>query len=90
MAKFAAAVCGIGIAGAAVGGAAAAPVHAEKRIIVNGQERPDVDRVILRENIERELPGYRLPDGSPGVLILRNGEVRPAPRGAVLDQRPRS
>lgn len=87
---FAAVVCGIGVAGAAVAGAGVAgadPGPGEKKIIINGQERPDIDRVILRENIERELPGYQLPPGSPGVIILKNGEVQPVPEGAVLRHR---
>ncbi|WP_280414939.1 hypothetical protein [Nocardia carnea] len=84
---FAAVVCGVGVAGAAVAGAGVASAHpgpGEKKIIINGQERPDIDRVILRENLGRDLPGYQLPPGSPGVIILKNGEVRPVPEGAVL------
>ncbi|NKY60000.1 hypothetical protein [Nocardia flavorosea] len=84
---FAAVVCGIGVVGAAVAGAGVASAHpgpGEKKIIVNGQERPDIDRVILRENLGRDLPGYQLPPGSPGVIILKNGEIRPAPEGVVL------
>ncbi|WP_280398407.1 hypothetical protein [Nocardia carnea] len=87
---FAAVVCGIGVAGAAVAGAGTASAHpgpGEKKIIINGQERTDIDRVILRENIERDLPGYQLPAGSPGVIILKNGEVQPVPEGAVLRTR---
>ncbi|MFI5718106.1 hypothetical protein [Nocardia sp. NPDC051750] len=88
---FAAVVCGAGVATAAVAGAGAAgadpgPGH-KKVIIINGQERSDIDRVILREDIGRDLPGYQLPPGSPGVIILRSGEVQPVPEGAVLRQR---
>lgn len=88
--SFTAVVCGIGVAGAAVAGAGVASAHPERgveKIIVNGQERPDIDRVILREDLGRDLPGYRLPPGSPGVIILKNGEVQPVPEGAVLRHR---
>ncbi|WP_063059554.1 hypothetical protein [Nocardia sienata] len=85
---FAALVCAAGVGGAAVAGAgmAGADPGPEKKIVINGQERPDVDRVILREDIERELPGYRLPPGSPGVIILKSGEVQAVPEGAVFRQ----
>ncbi|MEU4841901.1 hypothetical protein [Nocardia testacea] len=86
---FAALVCGVGVAGAAVAGAGAAGADPgpDKKIIINGQERSDIDRVILREDIARELPGYQLPPGSPGVIILKSGEVQPVPEGAVLRHR---
>jgi hypothetical protein len=89
---IAALVCGAGVAGAAVAGAGVAgadPRPGEKKIIINGQQRSDIERVILREDIGRDLPGYQLPPGSPGVIILKNGEVRPVPEGAVLRQRQR-
>lgn len=89
---FTALICGVGVAGAAVMGAGAAgadPGPGKKTIIVDGQERTDIERVILREDLGRELPGYRLPPGSPGVIILKNGEVRPVPEGAVLHRRHR-
>ncbi|NUS90840.1 MAG: hypothetical protein HOQ36_00280 [Nocardia sp.] len=86
---FTALVCGAAVAGAAVAGtgAAAADPGPDKKIVINGQDRPDIDRVILREDIDRDLPGYRLPPGSPGAIILKSGEVQPAPEGAVLRQR---
>ncbi|MEU4314936.1 hypothetical protein [Nocardia sp. NPDC024068] len=83
-------MCGAGIVGAAVTGAGVAgadPGPGAKKIIINGQERSDIDRVILRENIDRYLPGYQLPPGSPGVIILKNGQVQAVPEGAVLRQR---
>lgn len=91
---FVALVCGAGVAGAAVVGAGAAgaepgPGPGEKKIVVNGQERTDIERVILREDLARDLPGYRLPPGSPGVIILKNGQVQPVPEGAVLQRRHR-
>lgn len=89
---FVALVCGVGVAGAAVVGAGAAgadPGPGEKKIVINGQERTDIERVILREDIGRDLPGYQLPPGSPGVIILKNGQAQPVPEGAVLQRRPR-
>ena len=87
---FAALVCGAAVAGAAVAGTGVAGADSGpgKKIVINGQERSDIDRVILRENIDRDLPGYRLPPGSPGVIVLKSGEVQPVPEGAVLRQRP--
>lgn len=60
---LAALVCAAGVGAAAVAGAetAGADPGPGTKIVINGQERPDVDRVILREDIERELPGCRDP-----------------------------
>ncbi|GAA5108148.1 hypothetical protein [Nocardia iowensis] len=80
-------LCGAALVGAALAGAgtaAADPGPGEQVIIINGEQRHDIDRVILREDLSRDLPGYTLPAGSPGVLVLKNGEVQPVPEGAVL------
>ncbi|MGW1741528.1 hypothetical protein ACWCPQ_22295 [Nocardia sp. NPDC001965] len=87
---FAALMCGAAVTGAAVAGTGVAVAESgpEKKIVINGQERTDIDRVILRADIDRDLPGYRLPPGSPGVIVLKSGVVQPVPEGAVLRQRP--
>ncbi|WP_157172477.1 hypothetical protein [Nocardia pneumoniae] len=88
---LAAAVCGATTAAAILTNAGAATADPgrdrDKVIIMNGQERPDIDRVVIRNDIPRNLPGYdleTLPAGSPGVIVMKDGSMKAAPEGAVF------